>query len=61
MEYALYEGDEFLIVGTLDEIAEKMNIKKKSLICYGSPSRIEKHGGRGRILIKIEEEKQDVI
>ena len=56
MDYALYEGDEFLELGTLDEISEKIGIKRNSLLAYGTPSRIEKHVGRGRILIKLEEE-----
>lgn len=37
-EYAFYKGDELVIIGTVDEIAEKLNIKTRSVRWYSTPS-----------------------
>lgn len=37
-EYALYRGEEILSIGTINEIAEKNNIKPETLRFYKSPS-----------------------
>lgn len=36
-EYALYKGDECLAIGTIKEIAEKMNVKPKTISFYKTP------------------------
>lgn len=56
-EYALYKGDEVLAIGTLDEIANVMEVKKKSIMYYGTPS-YEKRGTHRdrRQLIKLDAE-----
>ena len=37
-EYALYKGDKFLMIGTIDEIAKAYNIKPDTVKFYGTPT-----------------------
>lgn len=37
--YAIYNGDEFVDVGTADELSERMGIQKTSLISLASKTR----------------------
>lgn len=37
-EYALYRGDEFVDIGTLDELAKMLNISKKDICFFKTPS-----------------------
>ncbi len=61
-EYALYKGENILALGTIDEIAKKMGVKKETIACYKTPSyksRIRKrdaNGGNARILICLDDE-----
>lgn len=36
--YALYKGDEIIAEGTVNEIAEELNSKPKSILFYNTPS-----------------------
>lgn len=42
-EYALYKGEEILITGTIDEIAQNQNVTKKTIMFYHSPAHIKRH------------------
>ena len=56
--YALYKGDEQLAEGTLDELAEKFNVKKKTLLFYqSSVHSIRRNKGNSRVLVRVEWEK----
>lgn len=62
-EYALYDDDTLLDFGTLDYLAERLNIKKDTLFYYLTPS-YQKRAMRNkkkRILIKIELEEEDYV
>lgn len=37
-QYAVYRGDDLLAIGTAEEIAEKLGIKKETVYFYASPS-----------------------
>lgn len=37
-EYALYKGEECLAIGTIKEIADKMKVKKRTIIFYRTPT-----------------------
>lgn len=37
-EYALYKGDEFIDLGTLDEIAQRQNKRKQTLQFIATPA-----------------------
>lgn len=60
--YALYKGDEFLCMGTIGEIANKMGVSKKTIRFYSSP--VYQKRGRGekgncrRILVKVLDEEE---
>lgn len=55
-EYALYQGDELLIIGTIDEIAKSRGLKKRKYVFdYGTPSYAKKTKN-GLKLIKLEDE-----
>lgn len=37
-EYALYKGEECLAIGTIQEIAEQMNVKYRTIYFYTMPT-----------------------
>ena len=61
-EYALYKGEELLTIGTLDEIAKELGVKKRTVSYYGTKSHNKrsyaKKGdlGKFRTLVELEEE-----
>jgi hypothetical protein len=61
--YALYKGDQFIDLGTITELSERLNIKEQTLWFYTSKvyeKRSEqKNSDNLRILIKIEENDYD--
>lgn len=36
-EYALYKGDEFIDLGTIEELAERMGVAPKTIRYYQTP------------------------
>lgn len=56
-EYALYKGENLLIIGTVDEIAKSQNIKRRTVWFYQSPAylrRCEKsHTGNYKVLVNL--------
>lgn len=55
-EYAVYKEDELLAVGTVRELAKSLGVKERTIRCYGTPSHIARHEGKGRVLIKLDDE-----
>ena len=56
-EYAVYRGDQFIDLGTIDYLSEKLGISKKVLWWYAGSKRYRtKEHNRGLIVIKIEKE-----
>ena len=60
-EYALYKGDEFLSVGTVEEIAKEVGAKPETVMYYGTNAYKRKLAKRkdsknAKILIKLEDE-----
>ena len=54
MEYALYKGDELIIIGTIKEIADYLGIKEDSVRFYNTPSYKKRTSERNsRRLIKL--------
>lgn len=51
-QYAVYRGDDLLAIGTAEEIAEKLGIKKKTVYFYASPS--YKKRGKPTVVIPID-------
>lgn len=54
--YALYKGDKFIDLGTLEELAKKENVSKKTIFYYKTPAykRKFKNDENRKVLIKIE-------
>lgn len=57
-EYALYHGEELLIIGTIDDIAEYLGIKRKSVIFYSSPTH-KRRNPNGYAVTKIPEDEEE--
>ncbi len=58
--YALYKGDNFLDVGTLDELATRKKLKKNTLLFKASPtySSRTKYSDSERVYFIFEEEQE---
>lgn len=62
--YAIYQGDEFLDIGTVHELAEKFNVAPETIRFWASAThlrRAEKADGKlghRKIVIKIEEDEE---
>ncbi len=58
-EYALYKGDELLIIGTIAEIASRFKVKPATIKFYGSPAYQRRTGkkeyGR-RALVRLDDD-----
>lgn len=54
--YALYKGDEFLIVGTKEELASYLGVKLKTITFYNSKEykKRRKKGNNYLLVIKVE-------
>lgn len=53
-EFALYKGEELLVMGTKREIAEKLGISVRSVSFYGTPSCVKRTSEKnGRRLIEL--------
>lgn len=59
-EYALYKGDTCLAIGTIEELAKKFNVQKKTLHFYKAPAHLKRaqksRKGNYRVLVDIDEE-----
>lgn len=53
--YAVYKGDEFLFMGTIEEIAKHFNVKKETVYFWTTPAQKRRAKSRMKIAIKIEE------
>lgn len=52
-EYAVYKGEGIISIGTVEEIAEELNIKKDTVRFYGTPSWIKRTTESARRLVKL--------
>ena len=41
-EYALYKGDTFLMIGTMDQLAEHYNVSRHTAEFWASPANIKR-------------------
>ncbi|EKG5451776.1 TPA: hypothetical protein RUJ82_002219 [Listeria monocytogenes] len=55
-EYAMYKGDELLLIGTLTELADFKNVTRDTILFYMSNSYKKRVGENGLIVIKIEDD-----
>lgn len=63
--FALYHGDKFLDLGTIDELVKRLKIKKETLQFYAAPSYFKRISARknglenSKILIRIDDQEED--
>ena len=59
-EYALYKGEELLAIGTKKELAEKFNVKEKTITYYMTPAHLKRnsksHIGNYKVVIVLDQE-----
>ncbi|TFI09829.1 hypothetical protein E4P35_13075 [Thiopseudomonas sp. 4R-3cl] len=51
--YALYKGEDILIIGTIKEIAEKLGIKEESVKFYATPTYKKRTTENARRLVSL--------
>lgn len=52
--YALYQGDKFIKIDTLENLANELGIKKESLRFCATPTYLKRTGGKGRVLVPLD-------
>ncbi|MBC1801013.1 hypothetical protein [Listeria booriae] len=57
-EYALYQGDTLLKIGTADELAEFKQVKRKTILFYATPSYRNRTSEKSLRMIRLEEEEK---
>ena len=57
-EYALYKGDKFIDLGTLEYLSKKLNVEKRTISFYSKPSYLKRSKGNSYIVIKIEDDEE---
>ncbi|EMK8560146.1 hypothetical protein V9L40_002121 [Listeria monocytogenes] len=58
-EYALYKGDELLLIGTLTELADFKNVTRDTILLYTSASYRKRTKEQSWYVIKIEDDEED--
>lgn len=54
-EYALYHGEQFINIGTLNDLAKEQGVKPETLLFYSSPAYLKRVKARGFVLVKLDE------
>ena len=55
-EFFMYKNEEIVGCGTLEELAEKFNVKLSTMKYYAAPSAHRRYGGRGTCLVELEDD-----
>ncbi|EAK9260666.1 hypothetical protein E9535_15355 [Listeria monocytogenes] len=58
-EYAIYKGDDLLIIGTLTELADFKNVTRDTILFYMSSAYKNRVGDNGLCVIKIEDDGEE--
>ncbi|MBC2166175.1 hypothetical protein HCB26_06290 [Listeria booriae] len=56
LEYALYQGDTLLKIGTADELAEYKQVKRKTILFYATPAYRKRTSEKSLRMIRLEEQ-----
>lgn len=57
--YALYKGDDFIMLGTLEDFSQRTGVKKETLKWYSTPSQLKRNKKTGYIVIRLDKKKAD--
>ncbi len=54
-EYALYKGDTFIDIGTLNYLAKILNVDKKTIMYYSTPAHLKRcqKSDKGNYLVVV--------
>lgn len=53
-EYALYQGDEFVCIATMKELAERLRVRPETIEYYASDANLRRAGdARRRICVRV--------
>ncbi|CAM3605350.1 hypothetical protein ERUR111494_02480 [Erysipelothrix urinaevulpis] len=55
-EYALYKGDDFITIGTAQELSDYLNVKKNTIYFLATPENKRRNKGNRLVVVKIEED-----
>lgn len=60
-EYALYKGDEFVMIGTIEEIAKFLDVKIESVKFMTSPTHKKRAEGKANrsILVDLDDDDEE--
>ncbi len=57
-EYALYKGEDLIMIGTIEEIAKAQGVKRKTILFYQTPAYLKRHEkshiGNYKVLVKLD-------
>lgn len=53
-EYALYQGDDYIMSGSIYDIAKHLNIKPQSVLYYQTPTYQKRTKNKARRLVRID-------
>ncbi|MBF2618162.1 hypothetical protein IBB38_01785 [Listeria seeligeri] len=53
-EYAMYKGDDLLIIGTLTELAEFQKVKRETILFYATPTYQKRTTDKGLRVIRVD-------
>jgi hypothetical protein len=51
-EYAVYKGDELIVIGTLKECAERLSTSEQMIKYYSYPSQKKRAEGKNQIIVE---------
>lgn len=58
LEYAIYKGDDFIMIGTIYEISQKLGLSPKSVEFYGRPAHHKRVAKNGIVAIPLRDEEE---
>lgn len=58
-QYALYKGDEFLEIGTRQELAEYLGVSITTIDFYKSRAWLDRSGYRSYVLVEVKEDEEE--
>lgn len=58
-QYALYKGDEFLEIGTRQELAEYLGVSITTIDFYKSKAWLDRSGYRSYVLVEVKEDEEE--
>lgn len=55
-EYALYQGDEFIMIGTRTEIAKELGVREDTVRFYASETYKKRTNGNGLVVVECDDD-----